>query len=107
MSENRVLILRTCKREPDGRLTAFGGFVWPASGPVECPDWNPEPVCGGGLHGLLWGEGEGSMLSWDESAAWLVVSVDAGEVGAGAIRHPARTRSIPALGTAITADDPA
>ena len=29
-----VLILRTCNAD----LTSYGGFQWPASGPVECPD---------------------------------------------------------------------
>jgi hypothetical protein len=33
-------------------------------------------VCGGGLHGLLDGCGDGSLLSWDEGAKWLVVEVD-------------------------------
>ena len=29
-----------------------GGFKWAAVGVwTKCPDWNPEPVCGGGLHG--------------------------------------------------------
>jgi hypothetical protein len=71
-----ALVLRTCNA--DG--TSHGGFVWPASGPVECADWNPEPVCGGGLHGLLWGEGDWSLMSDDMSALWQVVSVDASEV---------------------------
>jgi hypothetical protein len=77
---DRVLVLRTCKRKPDGRLTAHGGFVWPESGPVASPDWNPEPICGYGLHGLLWGKGDGGLLNWDESAAWLVVAVDAASI---------------------------
>jgi hypothetical protein len=80
MPENRVLVLRTCKREPDGRLTAHGGFVWPESGLVASPDWNPEPICGYGLHGLLWGEGDGNLLNWDDTAAWLVVAVDASSI---------------------------
>ena len=30
------------------------GFQWPleVGAIVECPDWNPEPECGGGLHML-------------------------------------------------------
>jgi hypothetical protein len=78
MPPDRVLILRTCKRNSDGQLTAHGGFVWPESGPVEAPDWSPEPECGGGLHGLLWGEGDGGLLRWSDDAAWLVVAVEAG-----------------------------
>ena len=31
---------------------SYGGFRWAAPGEwTEAPDWNPEPVCGGGLHG--------------------------------------------------------
>ena len=71
-----VLVLRTC----DAQMRAYGGFVWPTSGPVEAPDWNPRAECGNGLHGLLWGEGDGSHLLFDPSARWLVVEVDASEI---------------------------
>jgi hypothetical protein len=68
-----VLILRTCN--PD--LTSYGGFRWPASGPVEAPDWSSEPRCGAGLHGWLWGEGDGSHENKTAGAKWLVVQVAA------------------------------
>lgn len=58
MSE-KVLVLRTC----DASRKAYGGFQYPESGPVEAPDWDPRPVCGGGLHGLRWGEGDAERLS--------------------------------------------
>jgi len=67
-----ALILRSCKAD----MSSHGGFVWPKSGPVEAPDWNPEPVCGRGLHGLLWGEGNWGLLCSDFDAQWLVVEVD-------------------------------
>ncbi len=54
-------VLRTCNED----LTSRGGFKWPKRGPVTCPDWNPEPVCGYGLHGLLNGEGNASHLRSD------------------------------------------
>jgi hypothetical protein len=57
-------------------MTSYNGFKWPKKGKVICPDWNPEPVCGQGLHGLLWGIGDGSLLNWEPEATWLVVSVD-------------------------------
>jgi hypothetical protein len=72
MSE-KALVLRTCKAD----LSSHGGFRWPESGPVEAPDWSPEPVCGGGLHGWLWGEGNGELGCWEPEARWLVVEVDA------------------------------
>jgi len=67
-----VLVLRTCAAD----MTARGGFRWPMEGPVAAPDWDPAPVCGGGLHGLLWGEGNGQLLSWEPGAKWLVVEVE-------------------------------
>ena len=72
----KVLILRTSDK--DGR--SYNGFQWPESGPVECSDWSPEAKCGHGLHGLLWGEGDGSLLDWSETARWQVVSVDDAEI---------------------------
>jgi hypothetical protein len=57
-------------------MTSYGGFVWPRSGPVECPDWDPTPECGHGLHGLLDGEGDGRELDWSAGAVWLVACVD-------------------------------
>jgi hypothetical protein len=68
----KVLVLRTCRA--DG--TSYGGFFWPESGPVDCPDWQPTPECGNGLHGLLWGEGDGTLLNWGKDARWKVVEVE-------------------------------
>ena len=56
----KALMLRTCAAD----MSAYGGFVWPKSGPVEAPDWSADPVCGGGLHGALWGEGDGALFQW-------------------------------------------
>jgi hypothetical protein len=73
---NFVLVLRTCDKD----LRGFNEFQWPESGFVEAPDWNPEPVCGYGLHGLLWGEGSHDYLDWGESARWLVCKVEASSI---------------------------
>lgn len=64
------LFLRTCK--PNGK--SYGGFQWniEIGGITEAPDWNPEPVCGGGLHGLLHGKGDGSYFDWRREALWMV-----------------------------------
>jgi hypothetical protein len=72
----KVLVLRTC----NSNMTSHGGFKWPKKGRVKAPDWDPNPECGHGLHGLLWGEGNGVLLNWDEDAKWLVVSVDTVEI---------------------------
>jgi hypothetical protein len=68
-----VLVLRTVS----AGLTSWGGFQWPESGPVACEDWDPQPVCGGGLHGLLHGAGNGRLLDWAEGTKWQVVEVEA------------------------------
>ena len=65
-------VLRTCEHN----MHSSYGFFWPESGPVECSDWDPKPKCGHGLHGLLHGEGDGSLLDWDLAAKWLIVEVE-------------------------------
>jgi hypothetical protein len=74
--DGKALVLRTCNAD----MTAHGGFRWPESGPVEAPDWEPIAECGNGLHGALWGEGDGSLFRWEPDAKWLVVEVDAGAI---------------------------
>ena len=71
MTSKTVYVLRTC----NANLTSYNGFRWPASGRVMAPDWKPVNNCGSGLHGLLWGEGDGSHLSPAADARWLVVGV--------------------------------
>jgi hypothetical protein len=82
-----VLIL---KRIPQDRKT-HGGFLWPSGvgTVVECPDWNPDPVCGGGLHGWPYGFGLGEGCDYDIiSDIWLVLGAKpedvVGELGHGA-----------------------
>ncbi|TXH40600.1 MAG: hypothetical protein E6Q97_39350 [Desulfurellales bacterium] len=57
---------------------AHGGFQW-IEGWNEAPDWNPEPVCGGGLHFLKWGEGASGLLDWTDSATHWIVEADESE----------------------------
>ena len=71
LPKGKALVLRTCNSD----MTSHGGFKWPKSGKVECSDWSPYQVCGKGLHGLLWGEGEGSLLG-EFSCPHLVVEID-------------------------------
>jgi len=83
MSEEYVYGLRTCSAD----MTSYGGFQWPRKGWVEAPDWDPSPVCGGGLHFLRNGEGDVGLLSKSNAAVWLVtrscvnetVDIDAGK----------------------------
>jgi len=76
LRDGHSLVLRTCNAD----LTSYNGFRWPESGAVEAPDWNPRAECGNGLHGLLWGFGNGSLLNWDADAKWLVVDVVTADV---------------------------
>ena len=64
--------LRTCAA--DG--TSHGGFQWPESGLVTAPDWKPTTKCGNGLHALLDGEGDASLLNWSADAVWQLVGFD-------------------------------
>jgi hypothetical protein len=66
-----ALYLRTV----DGLDQSHQGFQWPTEvgALIEAPDWNPAPYCGGGLHGLLWGEGDGDLLYNSDDAIWQVV----------------------------------
>ena len=73
---NKVLVLRTCNKD----LTSHNDFKWKTKGVVTAPDWDPKPECGNGLHGLLWGQGNGDLLNWGPDAKWLVVEVDKGKV---------------------------
>jgi hypothetical protein len=63
------LFLRTCNS--DG--TSYGGFKWnlEIGGITEAPDWNPELECGGGLHGLLHGKGDGENLDHSKDSLWM------------------------------------
>ena len=80
-------ILRTC----DADLKAYNDFQWPASGPVEAPDWDPKPECKNGLHGLLRGEGNGSLLNFSTEAKWLIVEIEKGssiKIGEDKVKFP-------------------
>ena len=85
-----VLILRTCRA--DG--TSYNNFQWPDSGPVEAPDFDPEPRCGGGLHGLLWGEGKVGYLDLSPGAQWKVFRAHVSDVvhGAGELTDKCKAR---------------
>jgi hypothetical protein len=76
MSE-MILFVKTV--DADGR--AYGGFQWPlqVGAVVVAPDWNDQPSCGGGLHGLPWGEGDGTLLNWGKTARWIVFEADVNE----------------------------
>jgi len=70
----KALVLRTCAADQ----SSYGGFIWPTEigTIVTCQDWSEEVKCGNGLHGLLDGFGDYSLLSEDFDAIWQIVEVD-------------------------------
>jgi hypothetical protein len=66
------------KALPANRL-AHGNFLWPdqVGAIVKSETWNPEPDCGGGLHGLVGGNGGTDLLCQHLDAVWYAFeSVD-------------------------------
>ena len=74
MEKAKALVLRTCASDQ----TSHGGFIWPTEigTIVTCQDWNEEAKCGNGLHGLLDGFGDYSLLSERIDTIWQIVEVD-------------------------------
>ena len=68
------LILRKCSQNGLSRNNFRYGNVGDV---VTCPDWNPEPKCGNGLHGLLEGNGEWALL---EGVDWLVIEAETEDI---------------------------
>jgi len=69
-----MLILRTCKTDGSSPSSEARGFKWPTEvgAHIVAPDWSPEPVCGGGLHGWAWGQGSATVFCNDPDALWIV-----------------------------------
>ena len=65
-----TLILRKCNYDGSSR----NGFKYGQVGDrVTCPDWNPLPYCGNGLHGLKEGNGNWTLL---DGIDWLIIDAD-------------------------------
>ena len=64
-------------------MTTQNDFVWPESGPVECPDWKPCKACGNGLHAWRWAPGcnpGASEYTNLEDAKWLLVETSEDQI---------------------------
>ena len=68
------LILRKCQENGLSRNNFYYGNVGET---VTAPDWNPEPVCGNGLHGLLEGNGNWNLL---EGTNWLIIEANESDI---------------------------
>lgn len=88
--EETSLVLRTCFSD----MTSHGGFQWPSEigAIVEAPDWIENDQCGNGLHGWLFGQGDGDVSDsiGRPDAKWLIVEVITAELIAlgGKIKFP-------------------
>jgi len=77
-ADSVTYIMRCCSPQMEGH----GGFKWPGSGAVSCPDWNERAECGNGLHGWLMGEGDIGVSdhATSDGAKWLVCAVWSADV---------------------------
>ncbi len=79
MSEKSYFV-RTCRRTSEGKLISPSrqarGFVWPEEigSVVSCPDWEPDGLCGHGLHGLRPGDNSPGTWANGLDAVWMVCS---------------------------------
>ena len=69
---SKCLVLKSVNAD----RTSYGGFQYPESGHVECPDWSPEQTCINGLHGWLWGIGDYALKNMNHGSKWIVIEVD-------------------------------
>jgi len=72
LRKNEILVLRANSKDN----TSYKGFVYPSSGIVTAPDWDNQPECGGGLHGLPRGCGDGCLLEWEDGKLAMLLIVD-------------------------------
>ena len=64
------LILRKCNYNGYSSRNFYYGN---AGDIATCPDWNPKPECGNGLHGLKEGNGNWALLEGDD---WLIIEAN-------------------------------
>ena len=77
LTEDHVLVLR--KTAENG--VEKEGFVYPSKGLVEAPDWDGGiKKCGGGLHGLAWGEGDHDIEGYGNFYQVILVNTKDGFV---------------------------
>ena len=73
-----AIVVRTCAS--DGG--SYNGFKYPLTvgSVVVCPDWKPTAKCGNGLHGLLNGIGDWSLVDSGAERLWQIFGVLNAEV---------------------------
>lgn len=96
-----VLVIRKTNFSSSGnKYLAMHDFEWPLliGAQVTASDWNPAPICGGGLHGLLWGEGETGFIwpgspPYDRGCVYHILEVKSEDIVnlGGKIKFPSCT----------------
>ena len=76
--DNTVLVLKTVNANMTSAYDS--SFVYPRQGMVSCPDWDPAPACGHGLHGFIRGTGNGGLASWQSDSVWLIIRVNVDDI---------------------------
>lgn len=66
---------------------------------VTAPDFKPTWQYGNGLHGLPWGEGDGSLLDWTDKATWIVFAAPKNDVIVFDGKARCRTAIVKCVGT--------
>ena len=100
--EKLLYFLRTCAKDGSSYK---GSFQWDLRiGAVNTAhDWDPAAECGKGLHGLLGGQGDSTMLDWSEDAVWVVFSSPSSVDLNG--KHKVQNATVCAVGDRKTATD--
>jgi len=75
LQKGEILVLRTSDK--DGR--SYGDFQYPKKGEVVAPDWDGQPECGGGLHGLPRGCGDATLMNWEDGNTAQLIAVNPSE----------------------------
>ena len=75
---SKILVLRSCRADGSSQK----GWKYPLTegAIIEAPDWNAKAECGGGFHGLPFGQGDFSLMCWDDDAWFQVFECDAADV---------------------------
>jgi hypothetical protein len=77
--DGKVRILRNIAIDGTSRGGKFQNPI-EVGATLTAPDWNPAPVCGGGIHGWPWGLALGNGKDPEYAAFWQVYECDPADV---------------------------
>ena len=70
------MILRSCNNDFTSAYDSTFRWSSEIGAIVEPTSWNPEPICGYGLHGFQYGEGDYLLADMSNAPQWIVFSGD-------------------------------